>query len=439
MDKRDDHFLSEFIERNDRFLEEHWNEAARHLSRRLDQFRSESRIFGEIKKLILNLVSLVQSTGSAEQAVDTELKPIVSQLRALQTENQLSHSEMVLFLFFARDMLKDMIKDLVAQNPQNQGVDPPYLEGLNQVSLLLNRLGLVFFENAMRLKDEEPSNQDVLAIEYALLYERTRQMAITDRLTGLYNFGYFLDRLKEERIRADRYHRLLSLIIFDIDHFKKYNDTNGHPAGNEVLKMIASILKSEAREVDIVARYGGEEMVIILPEASRRSAHDLAERIRQKIEQTVFTRMDTQPMKRITVSAGVATFPVDASNEDDLIKKADKSLYTAKSKGRNSVVAFEPMIKIPIQYKPSREVSKVALVGSFNNWDKESDYMHRQADGSYQFIISLNPGVYHYKFVLNGVEWIPDPGNPIREEDSLGGENSVLRVSAESNYFPSGS
>src|SRR5580658_9694889 len=139
MDKRDDHFLSEFIERNDRFLEEHWNEAARHLSRRLDQFRSESRIFGEIKKLILNLVSLVQSTGSAEQAVDTELKPIVSQLRALQTENQLSHSEMVLFLFFARDMLKDMIKDLVAQNPQNQGVDPPYLEGLNQVSLLLNR------------------------------------------------------------------------------------------------------------------------------------------------------------------------------------------------------------------------------------------------------------------------------------------------------------
>ncbi|HET9869977.1 MAG TPA: hypothetical protein VFR02_05725, partial [bacterium] len=130
--------------------------------------------------------------------------------------------------------------------------------------------------------------------------------------------------------------------------------------------------------------------------------------------------------------------PVDAANEDDLIKKADKSLYQAKSKGRNQVVAFEPMIKIPISYKPSREVSKVALVGSFNNWDKEADYMHRQSDGSYQFVISLNPGVYHYKFVLNGVEWIPDPANPIREEDSLGGENSVLRVSGEASYYPTG-
>ena len=263
-------------------------------------------------------------------------------------------------------------------------------------------------------------------------------MAITDRLTGLYNFGYFLDRLKEERIRADRYHRLLSLILFDIDHFKKYNDTNGHPAGNEVLKKIAAILKEEAREVDIVARYGGEEMVVILPEASRRSAHELADRIRARIELTLFPRMETQPLKRITVSAGVATFPVDAANEDDLIKKADKSLYLAKSKGRNQVVAFEPMIKIPISYKPSREVSKVALVGSFNNWDKEADYMQRQSDGSYQFIISLNPGVYHYKFVLNGVEWIPDPANPIREEDTQGGENSVLRVSGESSYYPAG-
>ncbi|HVM32953.1 MAG TPA: diguanylate cyclase [bacterium] len=438
MEQRDDDFLNQFFLKNDGLLRERWRSSLHQLSQRLGQFSPDSRVFGEVRKLILNLVALVQSTGSAEQAVDLELKPIVSQLRALQTENDLSHAEMVLFLFFARDFLKDVLKDWMGSAPQGAKTDPPFLEGLNQVSKLLNRLGLVFFENSMRLKDEELSDQDVLAIEYALLYERTRQMAITDRLTGLYNFGYFLDRLKEERIRADRYHRLLSLILLDIDHFKKYNDTNGHPAGNEVLKRIAAILKEEAREVDIVARYGGEEMVIILPETSRRSAHELAERIRARIEQSLFPRMETQPLRRITVSAGVATFPVDAATEDDLIKKADKSLYQAKSKGRNQVVAFEPMIKIPIHYKPSREVSKVALVGSFNNWDKEADYMQRQADGSYQFIISLNPGVYHYKFVLNGVEWIPDPANPIREEDSLGGENSVLRVSGEATYYPAG-
>lgn len=431
MEKRDDYFLAEFLERNDGLLRGRWQSALSLLTERLSRFNPDSRIFGEIKKLILNLVALTQNTGSAEQAVDVGLKPIVSQLRALQAENQLSPTEMVLFLFFARDFLKDILKDLLNSSPEGTRSDPPFLEGLHQVSLLLNRLGLVFFESTMRLKEDEGANQDVLAIEYALLYERTRQIAITDRLTGLYNFGYFLDRLKEERIRAERYHRLLSLILFDIDHFKRYNDANGHPAGNEVLRKIAEILKVEAREVDIVARYGGEEMVIILPEASRRSAHELADRVRHAIEQTLFPRMESQPLGRITVSAGVATFPVDAATEEDLIKKADKSLYQAKSQGRNQVVAFDPVIKIPVSYKPSREVSKVALVGSFNGWDKEADYMAAQPDGSYHFIISLNPGVYHYKFVLNGVDWIPDPANPIREEDSLGGENSVLRVSGE--------
>ena len=230
--------------------------------------------------------------------------------------------------------------------------------------------------------------------------------------------------MKEERLRAERYHRLLSLVILDIDHLKKNNDANGHPAGNEVLKKIATMLKQEAREVDIVARYGGEEMVIILPETSRKRATDLAERIRQRVSDALFDHMQSQPLGKMTVSAGVATFPVDASTEDDLIKKADNSLYQAKSQGRNQVVAF----KVPITYRPHREISKVALVGSFNNWDKDTDLMPRQEDGSFRFVIALNPGIYHYKFVLNDVEWIADPSCPERVHDGLGGDNSVLRV-----------
>src|ERR1700722_1636308 len=167
MEKRDDQFLNDFIEKNDGLLKERWQSAMGHLTQRLSQFTPESRVFNEVKKLILNLVSLVQSTGSAEQAVDLELKPIVSQLRALQSENQLTHAEMVLFLFFARDFLKDILKDLVGSTPQGGKSDPPFVEGLNQVSLLLNRLGLVFFENTMRLKDEETSEQEELVIEYA--------------------------------------------------------------------------------------------------------------------------------------------------------------------------------------------------------------------------------------------------------------------------------
>ena len=172
MEKRDDQFLNDFIEKNDGLLKERWQSAMGHLTQRLSQFTPESRVFNEVKKLILNLVSLVQSTGSAEQAVDLELKPIVSQLRALQSENQLTHAEMVLFLFFARDFLKDILKDLVGSTPQGGKSDPPFVEGLNQVSLLLNRLGLVFFENTMRLKDEEW--EQVLAVDLTAAFRLTR-------------------------------------------------------------------------------------------------------------------------------------------------------------------------------------------------------------------------------------------------------------------------
>ncbi len=424
------HTIKEFLQNKDDLLREQWNASSRTLSSRVDQFKPDSPIFHKIRKILMDLVDIVEKKGSAEQAVDSALKPIVSELRSLQAENQLNPTEMVFFLFLMRDILRETIKrmgEASAKEDQANG-NQAYSDELDQVSSLLNRLGLVFFESAMRLKEEDGFNQDVLAIEYALLYERTRQIAITDRLTGLYNFGYFLERLKEERVRAERYHRLLSLIIFDIDHFKKYNDANGHPAGNEVLIEIAKILQDEAREVDIVARYGGEEMVLVLPETSRKRAFEMADRIREKIAGTVFPHMESQPKGRLTVSAGVATFPVDAANEDELVQSADSSLYEAKSKGRNCVVAFEPPLKVTLIYKPHREVSKVALVGDFNNWDKDVDSMIRQPDGSFQFIISLNRGTYHYKFVLNDVEWIPDPACPERVTDTLGGDNSVLRV-----------
>ena len=417
--------FTEFIEKNENLLKKRWSASVEVLKDRVEHLQVDSPIFQDIRELLMSLVALVEKKGSAEQAVDSQLKPIVKRLQHLQNQHQLNSTEMVFFLFLMRDILKELIGEtkILREN------ELAYVEALNQVSSLLNRLGLVFFEGAMRLKLEDGiGQQDVLAIEYALLYERTRQIAITDRLTGLYNFGYFHERLKEERMRAERYHRLLSLIIFDIDHFKKYNDANGHPAGNEVLKKIAAILKEEAREVDIVARYGGEEMVIVLPETSRRRSAELAQRILDRISSTRFSHMESQPMKKITVSAGVATYPVDADNEEDLVKKADSSLYQAKSEGRDRVVSFKPSVQVNITYKPYRDIAQVALVGNFNNWDKNIDHMVKQSDGSFKFTFQLNPGLYHYKFVLNDVEWIADPGNPERVPDAQGAENSLLRV-----------
>ena len=421
--------LSLFLKTKENVLRDRWRSSVQQLSKRLEELSGTDGVFHEVRGLLLDLVAIVERSGSVEQAVDAEFKKILSHLKALQADYQLSSTDMVFLLFSMRDTVREAVREIVDLGPQGQHEISVHFQAVSQVSMLLNRLGLVFFEGGMRLR-EDGGTQDVLAIEYALLYERARQMAITDLLTGLYNFGYFLERLKEERLRAERYHRLLSLVILDIDHFKKYNDSNGHPAGNEVLKKIATILKQEAREVDIVARYGGEEMVVVLPETSRKRATELAERIRQRINETMFDRMQSQPLGKITISAGVATFPVDASGEEDLVKKADSSLYVAKSQGRNRVVAFEPPIKVTITYRPQRELQKVSLVGDFNNWDKDADFMARQEDGSFRFIISLNPGIYHYKFVLDDLEWIPDPSRPERAHDGLGGDNSILRVNA---------
>ncbi len=417
--------LTQLLQEKENVLRERWRSSIEIFTSRVGQFHPDSKVFSDILKLMKDLVVVVEKKGSAEQAVDDALPSIVTHLKSLQMENQLTSIEVFFFLSLLRNVLKDMV-----HGDAGHRVSPIDTEPLEQVSLLLNRLGLVFFENAMRLKDEKDHNQDVLAIEYALLYERTRQLAITDRLTGLYNFGYFLERLKEERMRAERYHRLLSLIIFDLDHFKIYNDANGHPAGNEVLKKVSTILKEEAREVDIVARYGGEEMVMILPETGRKRATELADRIRERIAKTDFEGMKSQPLGKVTISAGVAAFPVDAPNEEELIRVADGCLYQAKSGGRDRVVAYQPPAKVTLKYKPYHALNKVALVGNFNNWDKDVDLMEPQPDGTFTFTISLNPGVYHYKFVLNDVEWIPDPACPERTHDSLGGDNSILRVPA---------
>jgi len=170
--------------------------------------------------------------------------------------------------------------------------------------------------------------------------------------------------------------------------------------------------------------------VLILPETSRKRASELARRILRRVEETTFDHMESQPLGKVTLSAGVATFPVDASNEESLIKAADESLYEAKSKGRNRVESYLPPQTVTLSYRPYREVSHVSLVGDFNNWDKDVDPMARREDGTFQFIIALNPGIYHYKFVLEDVEWIPDPNCLERVHDGQGGDNSILRVSA---------
>jgi diguanylate cyclase (GGDEF)-like protein len=169
------------------------------------------------------------------------------------------------------------------------------------------------------------------------LNKKLETLSITDGLTGLYNHRYFYDRLAEEIERAKRYGNSFSLVMIDIDHFKHYNDRNGHLAGDVVLKGIADCLSSGARDVDIVSRYGGEEFAIIAQEFEREGAVVFSERIRKIVEAYPFPNEKTQPGGNITISLGVALYPEDTDRPGKLVGLADGALYRAKQMGRNRV------------------------------------------------------------------------------------------------------
>jgi diguanylate cyclase (GGDEF)-like protein len=180
------------------------------------------------------------------------------------------------------------------------------------------------------------SGQAASAIHKHLLYKEMETMAITDSLTGLYNRRHFLEKLGGEVLRSRRYGHSFSVIMVDIDHFKRINDMCGHSVGDAILKEFGALLERCARGSDVVARYGGEEFVILLPCTGRASALAAAERIRMDIEKHVFPRR-----KRLTVSMGVATFPHSAADHLELLARADEALYAAKKTGRNKALSFD--------------------------------------------------------------------------------------------------
>lgn len=179
-----------------------------------------------------------------------------------------------------------------------------------------------------------------VSLENVQLYERVEDLAIHDSLTGLFLRRYFAQRLSQEMTRALRKKNELSLLLMDLDQFKRYNDTYGHSAGDIVLKAVAMILLYMFdRPGNMVCRYGGEEFAVLLPDCGRAKALELAEGLRKKIEsQPVILRREKT---HITASMGVATFPRDAQLKEDLIQKVDDALYAAKRKGRNCVVAVK--------------------------------------------------------------------------------------------------
>lgn len=165
--------------------------------------------------------------------------------------------------------------------------------------------------------------------------------ANTDMLTSLYNRKYLAERALDEAQKALSYNFPISIFLFDIDHFKKYNDNNGHAEGDYLLRELSRLLKENTRGRDIVARYGGEEFIVLLPNTDKIGACIYAEKIRKLIESTPFRNREKQPLGFVSISGGVATFSLDADTIESTIKLADDALYRAKETGRNKITKFE--------------------------------------------------------------------------------------------------
>ncbi len=181
--------------------------------------------------------------------------------------------------------------------------------------------------------------QMAATLQHLQRFSSVKNMAIYDTLTGLYNRRHFEERVRVETQRSFSNSIPLSLIMVDIDHFKKVNDTFGHPEGDMILREIASLLKKSVREDDTVARYGGEEFILILPKAGIEASSMIAERIRRSVESNLFDVGKAQ--LNLSVSLGISSFPIHrASSDGELIKMADQALYEAKRGGRNRVCVF---------------------------------------------------------------------------------------------------
>jgi diguanylate cyclase (GGDEF)-like protein len=243
--------------------------------------------------------------------------------RILKNNEKTFHIPIILVT--ALNEIEDKIKGIEA------GADDFITKPFNKLELLAR------VKSLLRIKSLHDQLQDkIKQLEQAK--ERLSELAVTDGLTGLFNYRYFRDYFLQELRRAKRHHSFVSLIMLDIDYFKHYNDTHGHLAGDEVLRTLAKLMVANLRNIDVAARYGGEEFALVLSETNKASAWIVAQKIKELVEKHEFASEETQPNGKLTVSMGIATFPDNGDSVEELVHVADQRLYRAKAGGRNRVV-----------------------------------------------------------------------------------------------------
>jgi diguanylate cyclase (GGDEF)-like protein len=294
-------------------------------------------------------VLLLRNPGG-EMCIEAEACVDGSDPRILQsipvTEGHLSQA---VVNYVARTRTSTVIPDAQQPNAQIPGLmrDPhirsqgvrsvlclPLLTGQGEQGELI---GMLYLENNLAsatFTQERCGTLEIIGMSAAGRLELSRK-AVIDGLTELFNHDYFQNLLGQEFSTARRHGRDLSLILLDIDHFKRFNDTWGHQVGDQVLREVAQAIKSSSRSGDTVARYGGEEMAVILPMAGRAAAEHVAERIRAAVADHRVTHNGAQ--LTVTISLGLSVLDAGTFDKDDLIRRADTALYRSKADGRNRV------------------------------------------------------------------------------------------------------
>jgi diguanylate cyclase (GGDEF)-like protein/PAS domain S-box-containing protein len=265
-----------------------------------------------------------------------ECNPSVQQILGVSPDKIQNDS----FLNWVRPSSQETVKKHLVSGSRSKRAEPPFdCEMGNGVIFELSVCGLKLgdYGEVLQIIAKDVTQMRLVQHELEQTNKRLETISVTDEMTQVSNFRHFMTELEKEHARSERYKSEYSIIFCDVDHFKNYNDTNGHPAGDEALKTVASILKNRVRKLDLCARYGGEEFVVLCPNTGKDAAYALAENLREMVANHAFKHGEKQPLGKVTASMGVATYPEHGKTFKEVLQSADACVYKSKREGRNRV------------------------------------------------------------------------------------------------------
>ncbi|HQP91773.1 MAG TPA: GGDEF domain-containing protein [Candidatus Omnitrophota bacterium] len=311
---------------------------------KISLIQKNDMISAEIDELELRLKNIYYRKDALERKIDSANSELTKTIKIYETARDISSSldEEKLLSRFNEDLNK-FVEHVECLLLPEEGFDPVRFEGSAVFPLFVKERCLGYLVITGSSVKASPYvgilvANFALGLKRARLYRIVQELATTDSLTGVFTRRYAFERLREEFLRAQAHELNLSFIMIDVDDFKECNDKMGHLVGDLVLAEIAHRIKENIREVDMLARFGGEEFLVFAPNTAKESAALIAERIRKGVEAELIRAYDEKI--KATVSIGLATYPQDAKNQEDLIGKADWALYQSKRLGKNRVSVF---------------------------------------------------------------------------------------------------